>query len=364
MTEPGDPPPGVLQVGFGAFGPVHLEAWLRLGLGDRLWLADPDPAARARAAAYNLPAERRVADFRSVLDRVEVVDVLTSTPDHFPVCAAALEAGRDVFCEKPLTLSLDDAERLAVLVETTGRILQIGYYFRHHPLFRHARERVAAGDLGELRYLSGTFAGFKRARADMGVTASDAVHFLDYFNWLAGPPEQLFAIRRDHLGRGLDDLALILLEYPGGVVGKLEAGLIQPGRHVDLITPGALTSKEVALCGAQGAIEIDFPAERLVWHRVRHELQAGLFRPVFEDARIRHLPPATAVDVLASQFREFLGHVAARTQPAADVRACGVGIARLLEAIERSARSGQKVACNEPHDSSASCCRSGPLAGG
>jgi len=331
----------ILQTGFGAFGPVHLQAWLRLGLGDRLWLADPDPAARARAAAWNLPPERVVADFRSVLGQVDAVDVLTPTPQHEAVCAAALDAGRDVFCEKPLTLHLDEAERLAVRVEESGRVLQVGYYFRHHPLFRHAKERVAAGDLGPLRYLSGTFAGFKRARADIGVTASDAVHFLDYFNWLIGAsPERVQALRRDHLGRGLDDLALILLEYPGGVVGKVEAGLIQPGRHADLITPGALTTKEVALCGAQGAIEIDFPAERLVWHRVRHERSDGLWRPVFEDARIKHLPPAGAVEVVASQLREFLGHVAARTRPEADVVRCGVDIARLLQAIECAAAEG------------------------
>jgi predicted dehydrogenase len=192
----------VLQIGFGAFGPVHLEAWLRLGFGDRLWLADPDPEIRARAAAYNLPAERILADFRMALERVEVVEVLTSTPAHFEISAAALHAGRDVFCEKPLTLSLDEAERLAAIVQRTGRVLQVGYYFRHHPLFRHAKERVAAGELGELRYLSGTFAGFKRARGDMGVRASDAVHFLDYFNWLIGaPPEQLFAIRRELAGQ-------------------------------------------------------------------------------------------------------------------------------------------------------------------
>ncbi|MDX1541373.1 MAG: Gfo/Idh/MocA family oxidoreductase, partial [Geminicoccaceae bacterium] len=220
--------------------------------------------------------------------------------------------------------------------------LQVGYYFRHHPLFRLTKQRVAEGALGRLRYLSGTFAGFKRARADMGVTASDAVHFLDYFNWLmSAPPERVTAIRRDHLGRGLDDLALILLEYPGGVVGKLEAGLIQPGRHVDPITPGALTTKEVALCGSDGAIEIDFPAERLTWHRVRHERQAdGLFHPVYQDARIPRLPPSSAVDVLESQFKEFLGHVRARTRPEAGVQACGVLMSRLLDAIERSARTG------------------------
>jgi predicted dehydrogenase len=338
-------PRGVLQVGYGAFGPIHLEAWLRLGLGDRLWLADPDPAARARAAAWNLPTERVGADFETLLDRVDVVDVLTATPAHAAICEAALAAGLDVFCEKPLTLELDEAERLAAKVAARGRVLQVGYYFRHHPLFRYARERVAAGDLGELRYLSGTFAGFKRARADMGVTASDAVHFLDYFGWLTGSlPERVFALRRDHFGRGLDDLALILLEYPNGAVGKIEAGLIQPGRHVDLITPGALTSKEVALCGAMGAIEIDFPVERLTWHRVRHELQDGLWRPVFDDARIPRLAPATAVDVLASQFGEFLGHVAARTTPEAEVQRCGVDIARLLGAIAASARSGQRVA--------------------
>jgi predicted dehydrogenase len=342
-------PRGVLQVGYGAFGPVHLEAWLRLGVADRLWLADPDPAARARAAAWNLPVGRVVADFREALDRVEVVDVLTTTPEHFAVCDAALAAGLDVFCEKPLTLALDEAECLASRVAASGRILQVGYYFRHHPLFRYAKERVAAGALGELRYLSGTFAGFKRARADMGVTASDAVHFLDYFGWLTGSlPERVVALRRDHFGRGLDDLALILLEYPNGVVGKIEAGLIQPGRHVDLITPGALTSKEVALSGAQGAIEIDFPIERLTWHRVRHELQDGLWRPVFDDARMPRLAPATAVDVLASQLREFLGHVATRSQPEADVRRCGVDIARLLAAIAASAQAGQTVAVAGP----------------
>jgi predicted dehydrogenase len=335
----------VLQAGFGAFGPVHLEAWLRLGCGDGLWLADPDPAARARAAAWNLPAERVVADYRAVLGRVDVVDVLTPTPQHGAVCAAALDAGCDVFCEKPLTLSTAEALQLAKQVEASGRVFQVGYYFRHHPLVRHAKERIVAGDLGPLRYLSGTFAGFKRARADVGVSASDAVHFLDYFNWLMGaPPARVQAIRRDHLGRGLDDLALILLEWPDGVVGKVEAGLIQPGRHTDLITPGALTSKEVALCGAEGAIEIDFPAERLVWHRVRHERIDGLWRPVFEDARIKHLPPAGAVDVLASQLAEFLGHVAARSRPAADVVRCGVDLARLLQAIERAAESGRAAA--------------------
>jgi hypothetical protein len=57
-------------------------------------------------------------------------------------------------------------------------------------------------------------------------------------------------------------------------------------------------------------------------------------------ARIKHLPPAGAVEVVASQLREFLGHVAARTRPEADVVRCGVDIARLLQAIECAAAEG------------------------
>jgi predicted dehydrogenase len=335
----------VLQVGFGGFGPVHLQAWLRLGFGDRLWVADPDPAARARVAAFNLPAERVVADFRDVLDRVGLVDVVAATDRHREICEAALAAGKDVFAEKPLTLDLAGSLAIAGQVAPSARILQVGYYFRHHPLARYARAAVEDGALGELRYLAARFIGYKRARRDSGATGNDAVHFLDLFNWLKGtPPDEVYAVQRDHFGRGFDDLALILLTWPDGTVGKIEAGYIVPGRWTDTIVPGAQATKEMTVCGSAGALEIDFHIERLIWHRVRHERHAdGLWRPVFEDAITPALPAAGPVDVVASELEEFLGHVARRTTPEANASTCGVEIARLLEAIGQSARSGRPV---------------------
>lgn len=336
----------VLQVGFGGFGPVHLQAWLRLGLGGRLWVADPDPAARARAGAFNLPAERLVADYREALESVDVVDVVAATDRHLEVCTAALEAGRDVFAEKPLTLDLAGSQAIAEAVARSGRILQVGYYFRHHPLGRYVKARAGEGALGELRYLSASFTGFKRARRDSGALGNDAVHFLDLFGWLKGGlPAEVFAIRRDHFGRGFDDLALVLLTYADRSVGKVEAGYIQPGRWPDTIVPGAQATKEMAVCGSEGAIEVDFQIERLIWHRVRHELhEDGLWRPVFKDAHLPNLPASNPVDVLESELREFLGHVEARSEPEANARACGVDMARLLEAIARSAETGRPVA--------------------
>ena len=335
---------GILQVGFGGFGQTHLAAWRHLGLQSDLWIADPDPAARDRAKIH-LAAERVVADYRSILAQVDAVDVVAPTQQHVPICIAAIEAGKDVFVEKPLTLQVDEARQLAGIVEASDRILQVGYYFRHHPLAQYARQRVAAGDLGTLRYLAGSFGGFKRARADIGVTANDAVHFLDLFNWVMGsPPSEVFCVQRDHFSRGSEDLSLITLTWPNGTVGKIEASYIQPGRQPDTVMPNAITTKTVDICGSEGALEIDFQAERLTWHRVRHERRDdGSWHPVFADALIPKLEPRGPVEVVASQLREFLQHVQQRTVPKADVRRCGVDMAILLEAIGQSADEGRPI---------------------
>jgi predicted dehydrogenase len=342
----------VLQVGFGGFGPAHIEAWRRLGFGSSLVVADPDAAARARAAGFGLPDDRLVADHRDVLERADVVDVVAPTDRHVEICLAALEAGKDVFCEKPLTLDLAGARAIADAVAAGGRVLQVGYYFRHHPLARYAKARLAEGALGDLRVVSASFTGFKRARSDSGALGNDAIHFLDLLRWLTGEaPSEVYAITRDHFGRGFDDLALVLLTHPSGLVARIEAGYIQPGRWANTIVPGAQATKEVTVSGALGAIEIDFHSERLIWHRVRHERHAdGLFRPLFGDALMPHHTPMSPVEIVASQLETFLGHVAGRTTPEADVRRCGVAMAELYAAIVESARHHRPVALTRSED--------------
>src|SRR5690606_41925456 len=93
--------PKVLQVGCGSFGPTHLEAWRRLGLRDSLWVADPDPEARTRAAAWDVPATRLVADYRDVLGEGDGVDVAAATARHVDVCRAGIAGGGDGLVGQP-----------------------------------------------------------------------------------------------------------------------------------------------------------------------------------------------------------------------------------------------------------------------
>ena len=91
-------------------------------------------------------------DYRRILDRRDIDAVIVATPDHWHsrVCLDALEAGKDVYCEKPLTHTVEEGEALVSAVQTSGRIFQVGSQHTSSPHVIEARELIAAGALGDV----------------------------------------------------------------------------------------------------------------------------------------------------------------------------------------------------------------------
>jgi predicted dehydrogenase len=321
-------------------------------MGDALRIAEVDPARHADAGAFRFPPDRIAVDLDAFWNDVDAVDIVTGTDSHFALCRRALQDGKDVFVEKPMTLTSAEAETLARLVDTTKQVLQVGYYYRYHPASQWLKGRIDAGELGELRYLSGDFKGFKRARNDVGVMHTDGIHFLDLFNWLAGQePVDMFAITRDHFGRGLEDLAIALWQYPGGAVGRVEAGYVQPGRWKDKVVAGAATTKEIVVVGSQKTAAIDFEVESAFLYDVHHELRNGTWTAVQQQTMSPMLPPAGPVDQIKLELADFLDSIRTRRPPGAAAHASGVVLARAIEAIYASSRTGTRVALGTPQAS-------------
>jgi UDP-N-acetylglucosamine 3-dehydrogenase len=334
----------ILLIGLGGFGKNHLRAWCEMGRGDDLFVAELDLERHQECRMIGLPQERITTDYRRVLDRVDLVDVVTPSTSHFAICKAALLAGKDVFVEKPMTMTAKEAEDLADVVAATDRILQVGYYYRFHPISQYLKDKMHAGALGEVRYLSGNFMGFKRARTDVGVTHTDGVHFLDLFNWLMdGLPEQVYAETRDHFGRGMEDWSLALLRYPGGAVGKVESGYIQPGRWHDKVVAKAMTTKEIFVCGSRATVEIDFETENIVIHDVHHEFQQNTWTPVGNGSQMINPGTASPLQMICAELRAFLDCVAKRQRPEANAVGSGVIVAKLMEAIYESGRRNKPI---------------------
>ncbi|GGG35688.1 hypothetical protein GCM10010964_24460 [Caldovatus sediminis] len=339
---------GLLLLGCGAFGRVHLRALATLGRGGEVVVHDPDPAMRAAAAA-EFPGLRFAASVEEGLARCAAAIVATPVPTHAALAEAVLRAGRDLFLEKPAVETAAEAERLAALARERGRVAQVGLYFRFHPKARALRRFVLRGLFGPLHCLAARFSGLKRARGDSGALLNDAVHFADLLPWLAGlRVTGVFAQLADPLGRGREDLALIQLRFAGGAIGFIEAGCVLPGRWPDAVVPGAETRKEVILAGRDALAEIDFAAETFVLRRGRHRPAGnGAWLPEHGPREAVGVPAADPVRVVAAELSRFLACVALRRTPEADLHAGAVLPARLLDAARRSAQEGRMVSLEE-----------------
>lgn len=339
-------PLNILQIGHGAFGRMHVDAWRKIGGARSLIVADPDPAARAGLAGRE-PWLRAIADWRNALAGCDAVSIVTPTDTHHAIAAAAIAAGKPMLIEKPVTASLSEALDLAVRAKQTGVVVRGGYYFRHHPKTAALRALIAAGKLGALRVLQGRFAGYKRTREDAGALLNDAVHFIDLFVWLLEGrlPDSVYAVTRDHFGRGLEDFALLTLRYGDGPVAQIEAGCVQPGRWPDAVVPDAVTSKEIAVSGSLGGVAIDYAGEEFHFHAVAHVREGNTWRPRFAKSTEAPLsaPPAGPIDVVAAELRAFLDAIAARQIDRFDGIDGSVAVARILEAAQISAARNQLV---------------------
>ena len=317
----------ILLIGLGGFGKHHLRVWRELG--HEVFVSDIDAAKFAMCGTYNIPADHQHPVWNTFLDRVDAVDVVTQTDAHFDLARACLQAGKDVFVEKPLALSSEQALALLRLNETAQRIVQVGHIFRFNPAAQYIKMAIANGQLGQIRCLQGFFKGFKRMRTDVGVTQTDSIHFFDLFNWFLGQrPIAVTAITRDYAGRGLDDLSHTLLEYDQRIVAHVESGYFDPR-----------TYRHVTIVGEEGAMRSDIVAQRVELFNNRHVAQQGHVTAVSGGVE---LPAITTKEPLELELRAFLESVRTRRAPLAGI-AEGYVTLKVTEAAYASSSRGARV---------------------
>ncbi|MEM6703763.1 MAG: Gfo/Idh/MocA family oxidoreductase [Acidobacteriota bacterium] len=250
---------GMVGGGRDAFiGAVHRTAAVldhQIELVSGAFSSDPD-RSRASGADLFLPAERCYGDFEEMMraeselppgEAMDFVAIVTPNHLHAPVAHAALEAGFHVMSDKPMTRTLEEAERLTAAVEGSGRLFGLTHNYTGYPMVKEARERVRRGDLGTIRkvvveYPQGWLAarleasGQKQAdwRTDperagisccMGDIGTHAENLAEYVTGLR--IEALCADLSTFVdGRPLDDDGSVLLRFAGGARGVLYASQV------------------------------------------------------------------------------------------------------------------------------------------
>lgn len=220
---------------------------------------DADAAAgRDCAMRLGIAPDRAYGDWREMLmrergraDRIDLVTIATPNHTHFEIALGFIEAGINVFCEKPMTITVEDGETLVRAAAANGVTCAVNYGYTGYPLVRQMRAMVAAGELGRIRLVAAEFAHGHHADAadadnarvrwrydpaQAGVSAVFAdcgIHALHMASFVCGQEaERLSADFRSMVApRTLEDDALITFEMSGGTVCRLWASAIAIGRQ-------------------------------------------------------------------------------------------------------------------------------------
>mgnify|MGYP005843889677 CR=1 FL=1 len=143
-------------IGAGFMGPVHTEALRRLGITVAGILGVDEKESRRAAETLGLP--KAYSSFQQVLDDdVTVVHITTPNKLHFEMAKAALQAGKHVLCEKPLAMNSKESAELVQLAKQTGLAAGVNYNIRFYPLNLEVRQKIAAGEAGEIYSVVGSY---------------------------------------------------------------------------------------------------------------------------------------------------------------------------------------------------------------
>lgn len=240
-------------------GPAH-----RIGVSiDGLYVLaagalDVDPErARAFAVKLGVAEDRAYGGWREMLageqnrrDRIDLVTVATPNATHYPIAKAFLESGIAVLCEKPMTMTVAEAEDLVAAVKRTDAVFAVNYGYSGYPLVRHMRAMVGRGDLGRIRLIKAEFAhGFHANSADadnprvrwrydpaqVGPSAQFAdcgIHALHMASYVSRQqPRELSADFASCVAnRVLEDDAMVSFRMNGGAILRLWTSSVAIGR--------------------------------------------------------------------------------------------------------------------------------------
>lgn len=325
-------------VGMNYWGPNLARNLDRLG-GCRLaWVCDRDEDVLARHRS-SYPSSRFTTDLGDLLadDALDAVVIATPVPTHAPLARMVLEAGKEVFVEKPLALNGRDANELVAIAGAAGRILMVDHLLVYHPAVQKLKELVDEGSLGEVFYLYGNRQNLGIVRPDENALWSLGPHDISVMLHLVGErPSEVSATGESYLQPGVEDVVFGRIRFPSGILGHLHLSWLDPHKM-----------RKMTVIGSERMVVFDdMETERKV--TVYDKGPIPRTETYGEYIQVRsgdiHIPKIPAAEPLRIVCERFVAAVRDRGPTPSD-GAAGAIVVEVLEAMSQSlTESGRPVA--------------------
>jgi len=252
---------GMIGGGEGSqIGPAHRLGALADGLFEFSAAAldhRPD-IGRSYAKSLGVSEDRAYGDWKEMLtreknreDRIDLVTVATPNSTHFEITKSFLEAGFNVLCEKPMTMTVEEGEEIVKIASKSGKLCTVNYCYSAYPMVRQARAMVQNGELGKIRLIVTNFSHGHHGNAEdadnprvrwrydpqmagvSGQFADCGIHALHMASFIGN--DEVESISADFAstikGRELEDDAMVNFRMSSGIVGRLWTSSVAIGRQ-------------------------------------------------------------------------------------------------------------------------------------
>ena len=289
-------------IGAGNWGKNLIKNFLELGVLSGI--ADPVEENRAKARETAPHVEVFASGAELLSSDCDAIAIATPAPTHFELAAAGLRAGKDVFVEKPMTLTSAESEELVELADAHDRILMVGHLLLFQPPIQFIKKFLDEGKLGEIYHLHQERKKLGRARYIENVTWSLGVHDIAVLLYLVGKkPRFVFASGHCGLQKEVEDDVYVHMEFLGGTKAHLHNSWLWPDNR-----------RQLTIIGEHGMLVYDEIASRVVWHRKHINENLDSVDEGSEVVFEGNDPP------LIRELSHFIECVKTRTRPIADGR--------------------------------------------
>lgn len=268
-------------------------------------------------------------EFESVLSDPTITAVALATPaiTHYEMARAALQAGKDVFVEKPLAINVKHGEDLVRMANTLGRILMVGHILRYHPAILKLQQLIQDGTLGKINYLYSNRLNIGKIRTEENILWSFAPHDISVILALLNEmPVRVSCQGSAYLNQDVYDVTLSHFNFPSGVQAHIFVSWLHPVKEQKLVVVG---SQKMAVFDDGAEHKLTLYPHKVEWrNRVPTAIKAN-----GENVELETCEP------LRVECQHFIDCVESRTSPVSNGTE-GLQVLRVLDACQRALQDG------------------------
>ncbi len=328
----------VAVVGYGYWGPNLARNFHELPGADLAYVVDQDAGARAKAQRlFGCQTAERLDDILAD-PALDAVVIATPARTHYALAQAALNAGRHVFVEKPLTMDVGEGERLVAQAQQAGLTLMVGHVFEYNPAVAYIKQLIDSGELGELYYLYSRRVNLGRLQSDVNALWSIAPHDISIALHLLGQmPDAVRCQGASCLNGVVEDVVFLTMFFPNNVLCHVHASWLDPSKTREMTVVGSHKMVVYDDVSAEGKVRVyDKGAFR------KGDVTYGDFQYKLHSGDIL-IPRLDMREPLQVECAHFVDCIRSGATPLTD-GANGLRVLRVLAAGEQSLRNdGAKI---------------------